>query len=84
MHTPDQTRTFRTRVGDFVFSATVPLSHCKLVRDAVVAQILRRDLSEIKVRDTKTAKAFMKTIAGSHSEVDFVFEKRSLKGNAYV
>lgn len=84
MHTPDQTRRFRTRVGDFVFSAEVPLSHCKLVRDAVVGQILNRDLSQTKVRDTKTAKAFMKSIAGSHSEVDFVFEKRSLKGNSYV
>lgn len=84
MNTPDQTLRFRTRVGDFVFSTAVPLSHCKLVRDAVVAQILKRDTSQIKVRDTKTAKAYMKTIAGSHSEVDFVFEKRSLKGNAYV
>lgn len=84
MNTPDQTLRFRTRVGDFVFSTAVPLSHCKLVRDAVVAQILTRDTSQIKVRDTKTAKVFMKTIAGSHSEVDFVFEKRSLKGNAYV
>lgn len=45
--------TFVTPVGRFVFQRTVPLSHAKLIRDAVMGQILNPKSNEPRLRNSQ-------------------------------
>lgn len=45
--------TFVTPVGKFGFSKQVPLSHAKLIRDAVMGQILNPKSNEPRLRNSQ-------------------------------
>lgn len=62
----------RTRVGTFVFSSEVVLSHAKLIRDAVVAEVSRGRDSSIK--GGYTARKYVKNhCTGSAYDTPFAF-----------
>lgn len=65
-----------SRVGTFYFYPDARMSHAKLVRDAVMGQILNPDPEYRMIKVPADAYLFVKTLRGSIKETPFVLSMR--------
>lgn len=65
-------RTLTSPIGQFIFSKEIPLSCCKIVRDAVTSQYLKPIPGLMLIRSEQNAHQFMLShVAGPSSHVNF-------------
>ena len=70
------------KVGRFSFDRGVLLSHAKLVRDSIMAQILNPKPQFGKIKDEQSAREFVQNhCAGSFAHVPFSFAMNNKKGS---
>ena len=74
-------RKFTSAAGTFLFPVSVKLAHAKLIRDAVTAQVVNRNVGYPKITNGRTARGFMESyVNGSHSREPFAFIKATSAG----
>jgi hypothetical protein len=66
------TRTLDSKVGRFIFFKETPLSHAKLIRDAVMNQVLQPNYKKIKT-GADAVNYIRNNCAGSYSDTVFSF-----------
>lgn len=72
------TITIDCKAGRFIFYSDVIMSHAKLVRDTVMAQVVNPDRTLPRIRTGADAVNFVRGYCrGSHSETPFTFIPKS-------